>query len=117
MGYFASFELYIYFPESIGDTQKKIILSKLRSKIKDYNFPLDYEDIPEKFTSNGQTKWYNSTSDMIYLSKEFKNILFVLYVDGESEYDIWKEYYKNGGAQHSQAKIVFDEFDENKLQY
>jgi hypothetical protein len=60
-------------------------------------------------------KWYTHEEDMRRMSKEFPDIIFLLEGEGEESGDIWKEYYKNGKIQRCQARLVFEEFNENKL--
>lgn len=59
--------------------------------------------------------WNERDTDMCRLSAKFPDILFELYGSGEAMLDIWKIYYFNGRAQHSQAYISFDAFDPSKL--
>lgn len=54
-------------------------------------------------------KWYEYDSDMIELSKRFPDLLFELYGDGEDSDDFWKSYYRDGNAQFSKGRIVYDE--------
>jgi hypothetical protein len=49
------------------------------------------------------------------ISKEYPNVIFELSGEGEESGDVWKNYYMNGKVQKCQARIVFDEFDENEL--
>jgi len=60
--------------------------------------------------------WYGEERDLCFFSKRYPEELFILSGVGEDEDDIWKKYIKNGKCQHSQAKIVFDSYDENKLE-
>ena len=48
-------------------------------------------------------------------SVDYPEHLFILEGEGEDSGDIWKQYIKNGKSQRCEAKITFDEFDENKL--
>lgn len=63
-----------------------------------------------------ERKWYECDYDMLELSKQFPNELFILKGSGEEQGDLWINYYKNGKRQTCVAKITFDEFDENKLE-
>lgn len=62
-----------------------------------------------------ECKWYNHEKDMISASEQFPDYVLELSGEGEESGDIWKKYFKNGKMQICQAEIVFDEFDENKL--
>jgi hypothetical protein len=61
-------------------------------------------------------KWYEHEKDMIALSKEFPDVLFELYGEGEAPGDLWRKYFKGGKIQRCYAKITFDPFDEKKLE-
>lgn len=61
-------------------------------------------------------KWYSHQNDMRKLSERFPDAVFLLEGEGEEAGDIWKEYYKNGKMQRSSARLVFDEYDETKLE-
>ena len=60
-------------------------------------------------------KWYEHDSNMRTVSKRYPETLFVLKGEGEESGDIWIKYYMNGKVQHCEARIVFEDFDENKL--
>lgn len=62
-----------------------------------------------------RTKWYDYQSDLVEFSKQFPEWLFTLKGEGEESGDIWKLYVLNGKSQKAEARIVFDEFDHNKL--
>lgn len=62
-----------------------------------------------------QVKWYDREKDMRAHSSNWPELMFTLKGEGEESGDIWIEYYKAGKMQRCEAKITFDEFDENKL--
>ena len=62
-----------------------------------------------------QCKWYEHEEDMIALSLQYPNLIFLLEGSGEESGDMWKKYFKNGQMQIVNAKIIFDEFDESRL--
>ena len=39
-----------------------------------------------------------------------------LFGEGEDSEDLWKAYFKNGKMQFCEAKIIYDEFNENELE-
>lgn len=61
-------------------------------------------------------KWYEVVEDMRIVSEKYPQTLFILEGEGDQSGDIWKKYFLNGKMQKADAKITFDEFDENKLQ-
>ena len=69
------------------------------------------------FYTEAPEKWPNLEEDMVTLSKTFPDILFTLTSQGEDYDDMWKGYFLNGKVQWAPAKpVVYDEFDENKLE-
>ena len=52
-------------------------------------------------------KWYDHQDEMILLSTEYPNTLFVLSGEGEEPADIWKEYYLGGRFFDAPAEMVF----------
>lgn len=67
--------------------------------------------------SRQAAKWYSFKKDMIEMSLEFKDVLFSLIRSGEESGDIEMCYFLNGGIQIEKARIVFNSFDEDKLEY
>lgn len=61
------------------------------------------------FASYDETKWYEYTSDMCKLSKEFSEVVFKLHGEGEERDDMWNEYYQNGEYEECVAHITYDE--------
>ena len=57
-------------------------------------------------------KWYNHKKDMLKISNEYTNILFILKgKDGEE----WIDYFIGGKSQHCKGIITFEPFNENEL--
>lgn len=76
----------------------------------------DYDStLRDVFHDTAYWKWYDHEKDLRALSNVFPGWLFILSGKGEENGDIWKKYFLNGKCQVAQAKIVIDEFDENKL--
>lgn len=89
------------------------------SEIQEYinnNDDMEYALGDDFGESSDSCKWYDYQEDMKTMSATFPSILFLLEGKGEEAGDVWKEYYLNGKFQRCQAKLVFDEFDENKLE-
>lgn len=108
MGYYTRHMLSIK-----GDSNNQI-----QNEIQEY---IDANDdlawaLGEGFGEFGEsTKWYDHEKDMRKLSSLYPNVIFILEGEGEESGDVWKEYYRNGKMQKCQAKLVFDEYDENHL--
>jgi hypothetical protein len=61
-------------------------------------------------------KWVAHHKDMRALSAQYPDWSFTVDGVGEDGGDIWRIYYKNGKSQDANARLVFDDFDEGKLQ-
>lgn len=53
-------------------------------------------------------KWYNHRDDMIDLSKEFPDVIFMLEGEGEERDDNWRLYVQNGEWEEVYATIVWN---------
>lgn len=62
-----------------------------------------------------ECEWYKHDEDMLKVSKEFDETLFMLDGEGEESGDIWRTYYFNGKMQECKAFIMYEEFDTLKL--
>lgn len=60
-------------------------------------------------------KWYDCEKDMREVSLNFPNQLLTVSGEGEESGDIWKGYFKDGKGFISKAKLVFEDFEESKL--
>lgn len=97
MGYYTDYEV----SSTLDFSEYKDILEELS----DYEFDDGFVN----------AKWYDHEDHMKALSLRYKDVLFTLRGNGEESDDIWCKYFKNGKMQRSQAKIVFDEFNEDSL--
>lgn len=61
-----------------------------------------------------ESKWYEFEEDFGKLSEKFPDLIFEIEGKGEDG-NCWKQWFKNGKSQSSDGKIVFEEYDENKL--
>lgn len=120
MGYTTWYEF------STKENKNKVsdIVSYMNQKYmeKDWYYPFSFDDYLDdddiynfEIVCDEWNKWYDHDEEMLELSKQFPETVFCLEGEGEESGDIWRTYYKNGKAQHCPAKIVFDEYDENKL--
>ena len=110
MGYYTRFELSVDIPDHIETTETDIIS----------NFRLENENAEYAIDDNGctiqETKWYEWKDELLEFSKKYPECLFTMRGEGEESGDIWKAYVKNGKIQYTQAKLVFANFDESKLE-
>jgi hypothetical protein len=110
MGYYTRFKLSVKSPIEQTLTEESII----------HDFREKYEEAGYALNDDGGTeescKWYESEKDLKEFSKSYPEHLFILEGKGEEAGDLWKLYVKNGKCQRASARIVFDEYDESKLQ-
>jgi len=102
MGYYTNYS--ISFPDDDKDKTEKISNA----------LHLDTEYVPGFL---GNTKWYDHEKDMIKISKQFPGTLFVLTGEGEEAGDLWRKYFLDGGVQECYAKITYEDFDKNNLDF
>jgi hypothetical protein len=60
-------------------------------------------------------QWYECDDHMLEYSVIYPEFTFILNGTGEEPNDRWKSYYKNGKSFTTQAKIIFEEYNESKL--
>lgn len=113
MGYYTDFEIEVI-PDEGVEVDFDYLHFKL-NKISEYVFSVSGNN----GLRLGDSKWYNSKSDMSRLSEQFKNVLFIVNGEGEENGDIWKYYFKNGMFQDANVRVTYthDEFDSSKLKY
>ena len=98
MGYYTNYDLTELTEEQVEKA----------AEVSRYNLSNQYE--------TGQITWYRWNSDMRKVSTMFPDELLTISGVGEESGDIWKAYFLNGKAQICQARIVFEDFDKNKLE-
>lgn len=59
------------------------------------------------FDTYEEVKWYNHITQMTEISKRFPTLTFLLEGAGESNDDMWQEYYHNGEHERCEAVISF----------
>ena len=59
--------------------------------------------------------WYNHEEDMLAISKQFPELLFVLEGEGENNDDLWKQYFRNGKTLFCPAYSVYWPFIEARM--
>ena len=113
MGYFTKFELHAYdvetkYPVSnfmeadITYDLEQIAFGPIEREEYERNGPVNFERWTEE-----AMKWYDHEADMITLSKEYPNILFVLDGVGEEFPDAWRKWFYNGTVEASYAEVVY----------
>lgn len=106
MGYYTFYDLEVfeYKDANIGaEVTNELILFKIREFLKQKDV-IGWA-LEDDFCGHDQVEWCDHNDDMIELSKEFPNLIFVLHGDGEAGYDWWTKYYQNGRIQVCMATI------------
>jgi hypothetical protein len=57
-------------------------------------------------------KWYDHDTEMIQISKDFPDVYFVLYGEGEERDDNWVKFYHNGESECCMARITYERPDD-----
>ena len=119
MGYYTSFNLTVTkrdgsLIEQI-ERETELEIAKKLCEISDWFKPSDFNktikesDYPlAELISFDVIKWYDHYNEMRALSKYFPSLYFELEGFGEEYGDMWREYFHNGEAMHSDAKITYD---------
>jgi hypothetical protein len=101
---------------NISDTLKeKLIKDVIGSYVRSAVTQNDVINLLSYDPFGDQCKWYDHEDDMRNVSKNFKDVLFVLTGNGEEAKDMWVKYFLNGKMQVENAVITYGEFDKNKL--
>jgi hypothetical protein len=108
MGYLTDYKLSIV--KDDGKVSLKDIKEELE-KITYYKFVLCAD-----YLEKNDAKWSSNRKDMIKISKKYPNVVFKLQGNGENIDDFWISYYKNGKSQFAPGVIVYEDYDEGKLE-
>ena len=104
MGYYTHYEIMMN-PEQ--DTARELeIMRVIASKI-DGRDPADISDEAAKWCLSDHLKWYDHHDHMVEVSKQFPDIVFVLYGEGEESDDLWRKYFANGEYEETYAEIIY----------
>lgn len=61
------------------------------------------------FATRDCVKWYNYEIDIIEVSQQFPDCVFLLEGDGEDSLDYWREYFKNGEVEYCPGTLTYPE--------
>lgn len=101
MGYYTNYNLTIHGAST--DVEESELIQEVMA---DSGYSRLFDD---------SVKWYDHENDMRNISVKYPEIIFKLHGEGEESGDIWNKYFKSGKMQECRARIVYDEFDESKL--
>ena len=108
MGYYTHYELVVHSEQDITRETEIEINRAIAAKIHGED-PSDISDEAALWCLSEELKWYDHESDMLEISKQFPNFIFVLYGEGEEYDDVWCEYFANGECEEVRARIVYPE--------
>lgn len=110
MGYYTDFEL--------GIKEGDITIAEFLEQHGDRPLPSG-EKLNELFADEGYPfdsyKWYDSDTDMAYISKFEPDVVLYLEGKGEEFFDYWVAYFKNGKMHRVVGKMECPPYDEKKL--
>lgn len=88
----------------------------------DYDITENSQEVQEEienvseYGSFQDVTWYNWKEDVTVVSLKFPDQVIKISGVGEEVGDVWKAYVKNGKWFVTTAQLVFEEFDESKLE-
>ena len=103
MGYYTQYELSI-------QRGPDDLIKELRAEYEGANYAFDDDGV-----SQDMCKWYDHEKDLKAFSIKHPQALFKLEGVGEESGDNWQLYVQDGLCQRCVGRIVFDEFDYDKL--
>ena len=101
MGYYTYYDLQVLNEDKFSAEEISKASHRL-AEIMGENKPFSDEYNDFSWISYDSMKWYDNKEHMLQLAKEFPNMLFKLYGDGEDSDDMWIDYYQ-GNRYHSQG--------------
>ena len=112
IGYYTYYTMNYYSDNPEYTTHE--YMTKVAKRLEDicgYAIGPDEEDInPFGCLENEPIKWYDHDEDMLILSKQFPNIWFELYGDGEDSEDRWRTLYHNGKMSYSSVIMTYEKY-------
>lgn len=107
-----SYNTYYHF--GTKDIIHKDILYDIIDRLRNWNEDAKYA-INEEGMSEQSCTWYEHEKDIKEFSEQYPDIIFELNGIGDEYDDIWNKYFLNGKMQTCIAKIIFDQYDPEKL--
>lgn len=106
MGYYTYFNLKVINDDEVSTERVRQASNRLKQEVLEE--PLGDDEVDFAWLSYDCMKWYESSTDMIALSKEFPEMVFCLYGDGEESDDFWRAYYKDGKECLQEIHMYYD---------
>ena len=112
MGYYTHYGIMMH-PEQ--DTARETeIMRAIAAKIYEED-PSNISDSNAIWCLSDSMGWYDHEEDMLEISKQFPEIIFVLYGEGEAHDDLWRKYFANGEYEEAYAEIVYPKLKNPKF--
>lgn len=111
MGYYTYYSLSVKNGDEFPIEKQREASLQLAEKLKTREYYEKYIETsfdPFSWVSNDSMKWYESKKDMLELSRNFPEAIFVLYGEGEDREDTWRTFYKDGASIYQQAHFYYD---------
>ena len=96
--------------QGLRNLQAEDILADLFSRSEEARYALK-----ENGDARQLSRWYNWKEEILEFSQLYPAWLFTLNGQGENNGDIWRAYIKAGKIQFSQAQIILEDLDLDKL--
>jgi len=111
MGYYTWYSLSVKNENEFPIEKQREASLQLAEKLKvrkNYEEYIKTSVYPFSWVSDDSMKWYEYNEDMLELSKNFPEAIFVLYGEGEEREDIWRAFYKDGAGVFQRAHFYYD---------
>lgn len=105
MGYYTRFTLTVLEKDEDGELNE--VDSSTHPEFettKTYGGDVSIDELISESTDN--MKWYDHRDDMLKLSKDLPDLVFILDGVGEENGDLWREFYKDGRTYRWEAPKV-----------
>lgn len=114
MSYYTSYNLTVVNKNSFTENQLREISSELARRLdEDDDFPFRQNiDDPFEWIEYDTRKWYDHEEDMMRLSREYPDMIFLLEGWGEEPDDVWRKYFKGGKMKICNRHYFWDEAPE-----
>lgn len=114
MGYYTNYNLSVVNHNNFTENQLREVSSELARRLgEDDELPF-HQHIDDAFEWIGydSRKWYEHEEDMMQLSREYPDMIFLLEGWGEEYDDVWRKYFKGGRIKICNRHYFWDEAPE-----
>lgn len=111
IGYYTFYSLSVKNEDEFPIEKQREASLQLAEKFKvreHYEEYISHSSYPFSWVSNDSMKWYDYNEDMLELSRNFPEAIFVLYGEGEDREDTWRAFYKGEVCIYQRAHFYYD---------